>query len=160
MPETRRIADLPREVQLSLATPLNLIVDRLYLGNLYAAIYSDILQEHGITHIVSVIEADVVAAPNSDSYIRHHIVIADNLAADIVPHLLNACAFIDGALLTGGTVLVHCHQGQSRSASLVVAWLMRHSKIDYNSALMIVKKARPCAKPNSRFEKDLLSMCY
>lgn len=33
-------------------------------------------------------------------------------------------AWIDAALGEGGSVLVHCHEGKSRSVSLVAAWLM------------------------------------
>jgi protein-tyrosine phosphatase len=33
-------------------------------------------------------------------------------------------AWIDAALCSGGAVLVHCHEGKSRSVALVLAYLM------------------------------------
>jgi hypothetical protein len=36
-----------------------------------------------------------------------------------------ARAFIDGAAAAGGAVLVHCHEGKSRSVTLVLAYFMQ-----------------------------------
>ena len=36
-----------------------------------------------------------------------------------------AQAFIDGALADGGAVLVHCHEGKSRSVTLILAYFMK-----------------------------------
>ena len=44
---------------------------------------------------------------------------------DISTHFAVAYAFIAGAAAAGGAVLVHCHEGKSRSVALVLAYLMR-----------------------------------
>ena len=44
---------------------------------------------------------------------------------DISTHFAAAYAFIASAAAAGGAVLVHCHEGKSRSVALVLAYLMR-----------------------------------
>lgn len=42
--------------------------------------------------------------------------------ADLLTHLPAACRFIDESMRAGGTVLVHCVQGLSRSATVIAAY--------------------------------------
>lgn len=50
------------------------------------------------------------------------ISIEDVDYADLLSHLPAACRFIDQAMRDGGTVLVHCVQGLSRSAAVIAAY--------------------------------------
>ena len=59
------------------------------------------------------------------------------------------------ALAAGGTVLVHCQMGSSRSASFVIAWLMTSEDMTFEQALDKVVKCRPCVRPNKGFEAEL-----
>lgn len=58
-------------------------------------------------------------------------------------------------LVTGETVYVHCHAGISRSATLVLALLIRYFGYGYESALAHVKKYRPVVQPNRGFRELL-----
>ena len=60
--------------------------------------------------------------------------------------------FIDNSK-TG--VLVHCAKGHSRSASIVIAYLMKKYSIRYEHAFKFLKKARPSVNPNKSFKKQL-----
>lgn len=51
--------------------------------------------------------------------------IRDEEEIDIAIHFQQANEFIDSAQHLGEAVLVHCHEGKSRSVSLVLAYLMR-----------------------------------
>ena len=50
--------------------------------------------------------------------------IADQATENIIQHFKKVKAFIDEALNSGGHVLVHGNAGISRSAALVLAYLM------------------------------------
>lgn len=75
--------------------------------------------------------------------------------ADLLPHVEAANAFIAGARACGGAVLVHCYAGQSRSAALVIAYLMQAQGLGLMEAWALTRAARPCAQPNSGFLRQL-----
>lgn len=54
----------------------------------------------------------------------NHLIIPvqDSEYDDILIHLPNSCRFIQNALDGGGRVLVHCHMGISRSATVIAAY--------------------------------------
>lgn len=52
-------------------------------------------------------------------------------------------------------VLVHCNKGVSRSAAIVIAYIMREKKLLYKEALAIVRKERESVFPNSGFAAQL-----
>jgi Icc-related predicted phosphoesterase len=54
-----------------------------------------------------------------------------------------------------GNVLVHCEQGMSRSATIVIAYLMYSMDITYQQAHLLVKRARPFICPNDGFVEQL-----
>jgi len=52
-------------------------------------------------------------------------------------------------------VLVHCARGQSRSASLVIAFLILKNSWDYANAFGHVKACRDTVRPNASFVREL-----
>jgi len=52
--------------------------------------------------------------------------------------------------------LVHCKMGISRSASTVLAYLMKEHNHSFADALEHVKKRRSCINPNGGFRNQLL----
>ncbi|KDQ51555.1 hypothetical protein JAAARDRAFT_41005 [Jaapia argillacea MUCL 33604] len=126
----------------------------LYLGSLAASIDRDLLSSHRISHLVQVIDAPWLPTP-PDGTRCHRINIMDLPSADLRSHLEEACEVIDGAIGRGENVLVHCQQGISRSAAIVIAYLISKHGMSYESAHDLVRHKRPCIKPNSGFVKCL-----
>jgi protein-tyrosine phosphatase len=54
-----------------------------------------------------------------------------------------------------GNVLVHCHAGVSRSATLVIAYLMQEKRLTFDEAFSYASKFRPVIFPNQGFQKQL-----
>lgn len=52
-------------------------------------------------------------------------------------------------------VLVHCMAGVSRSATIVIAYLMKKHRLTVKEARSIVESKRPFINPNSGFVKQL-----
>ena len=76
--------------------------------------------------------------------------IEDDLGFDIRPFLVEGVRFLDEA--SGKRrVYVHCAAGVSRSASVVVAYVMWRDRMGLDEALQWVKKRRPCVQPNEAF---------
>ena len=52
-------------------------------------------------------------------------------------------------------ILVHCRAGASRSATIVIAYLMWTKKMEYGKALQFVKDKRFIVFPNDGFREQL-----
>ncbi|CAG8484044.1 10472_t:CDS:2 [Ambispora gerdemannii] len=68
----------------------------------------------------------------------------ENLIADFIP----AFAFIDEARSAGRNILVHCQCGVSRSASLIIAYVMKMNRMTLNQAYEFVKDRSSYISPN------------
>ncbi|GAA6031732.1 hypothetical protein JCM8097_001957 [Rhodosporidiobolus ruineniae] len=68
--------------------------------------------------------------------------IADDGIDSVRPCIDEAVAFIEAARLQGGRILVHCKVGVSRSASIVIAYLMKHVHLDLSSAYLLTRSRR------------------
>ncbi|KAJ6631286.1 protein-tyrosine phosphatase-like protein [Mycena sp. CBHHK59/15] len=123
----------------------------LYLGSIAAMHDHELLHEHHITHLVQVLEARWVPQSEDAGFACHRIDIEDRSSTALGPHLEQACNYIKASLDGGDSVLVHCQQGVSRSAAIVIAYLIRDRGMTYDSAFGLVKERRQCIKPNSGF---------
>jgi len=56
----------------------------------------------------------------------------------------------------GGKTLVHCVSGVSRSASLCLAYLMKHERMPLRRAFAHLKSRRPSIRPNTGFFTQLI----
>lgn len=82
--------------------------------------------------------------------------LRDNETDDLLAVLGEAFEFIVSALKKkDGGILVHCHQGVSRSAAIMVAFAMDEMNLDYPTALNYVRRSRPKANPNPGFVRQL-----
>ncbi len=52
-------------------------------------------------------------------------------------------------------ILVHCVSGISRSASIVIAYIMDKYKMNYDQAFSYVKTKRTTIRPNTNFVEQL-----
>jgi len=116
------------------------------------------LRHLGITHVLNATED--LLLPDEDhcfaSVLR--VPLRDVEEEDIRPHLPLAAAFIDDAMAQGGGVLVHCHAGQSRSCTIVLAWLMIHREFTLRRAVDFLQRHRPQAAPNAGYMAALIAL--
>ncbi|XP_045077594.1 dual specificity protein phosphatase 16-like [Coregonus clupeaformis] len=129
--------------------PLSLILPHLYLGA-ETDVTQDCLGARGISYVLSVSRCSPQPTFLSRSQ-YHRIPIDDSLLDDLLPHIPEALRFIDGAMSSGGSVLVHCAAGISRSPALAVAYIMYNLGMDLDHAYRFVKERRPSISPNFNF---------
>ncbi|XP_019740401.1 dual specificity protein phosphatase 8 [Hippocampus comes] len=129
--------------------PLSIILPRLYLGA-ESDVTQDGLASLGISYVLSVSRCSPRPSflPCS-RYLR--IPIDDSLWDDLLPWIPQALRFIDAAMSSGASVLVHCAAGISRSPALAVAYIMYSSGMDLDHAYRFVKERRPSISPNFNF---------
>ncbi|CAH0475408.1 unnamed protein product [Peronospora belbahrii] len=125
-------------------------VSGLYIGSYGAANNYEALTGTGITHILC-----VSRFPHTFTYMQ--LKVADLSSVKISTFFDEAFSFIDSALSSGGKVLVHCVMGRSRSATIVVAYLIARQGLTLSLALRELRRNRPQAQPNSGFYQELVS---
>merc|ERR1711991_1218817 len=89
--------------------------------------------------------------PFSERAAYHRVAVVDEPGEGLLEKLDDAVAFIEEAVQQGGTVLCHCRHGQSRSASVLVAWMVRSRGYTVNDSLEMLKRCRPRVSPNEGF---------
>lgn len=73
---------------------------------------------------------------------------SDLLTYDLTQHFEEAYQFIDENLRAKRNVLVNCHAGVSRSAAIVISYIMKKLGLNFEAAFEIVKSRRPRIRPN------------
>ncbi len=76
-------------------------------------------------------------------------------SANLKQHFQTCIKFIKDAIAEGGTVLVHCYAGVSRSTTIVIAYLMQEHGMAYLDAMQHVRKCRWFINPNDGFKRQL-----
>jgi protein-tyrosine phosphatase len=69
-------------------------------------------------------------------------------AKQLTPLWLVLCGPPDEAKESGAAVLVHCEYGISRSATVVIAWLIKHHGMTLKEAFEHTKAQRRVIMPN------------
>ena len=91
--------------------------------------------------------------------IEYHCVdLIDTAHSKISPFFEESSNFISKTIENGSSVLVHCSQGVSRSASLVIAYLVMKQKFTLENAFNQAKKNRCVVNPNKGFCSELISL--
>ena len=134
------------------------IQDGLFLGNLGAAESSAWRTANGISHILSVLPHQLSPVPSNIK--RLQLRVRDSHASLIAGLFGESIQFIDEALKSGGRVLVHCWKGVSRSATIVIAYVMRSQRLQYEAALALVQARRACVEPNPGFQTQLVCITF
>ncbi|KAJ8561591.1 hypothetical protein ON010_g8090 [Phytophthora cinnamomi] len=156
----------------------------LYVSNLQVARDSAKLRALGITHVVNCCGelkhyedgVEQPAASRDSNFQVLKLLLRDDASEDLTPFLpqvmgyIAACRQSDPPALSEKSdneckVLVHCHQGVSRSCAFAIAYVMLEQGLSYHEAAAMVKRQRAISSPNAAFicqllewEKDLQAM--
>lgn len=131
----------------------------VFIGSQSSAANLDELRKNNITHVLNVAAEIPNFFENSKEITIEylHIKLLDMISESIVESgLLDKCIkFIEESVSKGGHVLVHCQAGMSRSGAVVIAYIMKHSNLSYQEALVRVRSVRQCVCPNIGFVRQL-----
>jgi dual specificity phosphatase 12 len=148
--------------------------NNLYIGGLYALFQTHLIEEAGITHVLSVLDYDPLLR-ETFGHLKHlYIRAEDHPNENLLQYFDEAVTYIDQALngthqaspgeplqpaspsnSKGGAVFVHCAMGKSRSATLVCAYLIHRYQLTPAEALEQLCEGRPVSAPNPGFAEQL-----
>ncbi|KAG5266727.1 hypothetical protein AALO_G00235470 [Alosa alosa] len=134
----------------------------LFLGDMYMSHDRYSLWALGITHVLNAAHGKMCCKGTDDFYgttVSYYGVPANDLPTfDLSPFFYPAAQFIHQALSKpSAKVFVHCAVGVSRSAALVLAYLMIHHNYTLLNAILRVKENR-WIFPNRGFLRQLQSL--
>lgn len=145
---------------------LSEIIPGLFIGNELSTWDEPTLADNHITAVVSLVYARATLWHRS-KFTCHvprechlHIGCKDSSTQDLLKSFDTICDFIDRMMLqrsrnNNGNILIHCSHGISRSATAVIAYLMRKDRKDLASVLDQVRAKRPLVKPSTSFMVQL-----
>ncbi|XP_047340765.1 dual specificity protein phosphatase PHS1-like [Impatiens glandulifera] len=136
------------------------ILSHLFIGGALAARSVYTLQHLGITHILCLCSNEIGQSDNQfpELFEYKNISVSDSEDANISSIFEEAHGFIEHVEQTGGKVLVHCFEGKSRSATVVIAYLMIRNDTTLSKAWNILKQVHRRAQPNDGFAKVLVEL--
>jgi len=135
----------------------NKICTGIIIGNGQTICDLSYLKGAGVTHVVNTAEQHVSV---SHADLLSHGIQYYGFHVDDLPHcnisryFHRTTEYIDRAVTGGGLVVVNCYMGLSRSASVVIAYLMTKHSMSFDRALDFVKKSR-AVRPNEGFVRQL-----
>ena len=158
-PEEKRFANQRLSYNIMQLEPPSRVRPDLYLGNAYNAVNFWELKSLGITHILNLCAEERFDPPQSyetAGITCHRIRMVDQPTQQIYPSFHESLEFVRATRRGGGTCLVHCEYGVSRSGTIVLACLMAEEHISLAKAFESVKAVRPQVSPNPGFWRALV----
>ena len=132
------------------------IIERIYLGNAFNAKDFNQLKQNNIGMIVNVSEE----IPNYylEDFMYTRIPIRDYNESSILEYLDITITKIHKYLEDNPdkNVFIHCFMGSSRSASVVIAYLIKYNQMIYDDAYEFTKSKRPIVNLNVSFREQLI----
>ena len=126
------------------------ITDNIYLGDIDAANINNLKKEN-ISKVLSVTDSRAPHYRKDDKINQKIIKVADSLSTNIIKHFGESLRFIEG----DDKILIHCKSGQSRSATIVIAFIMWKQKLSFEESFNLVNGKRKVANPNFGFITQL-----
>ncbi|KAH3767567.1 MAP kinase phosphatase [Pelomyxa schiedti] len=131
------------------------IVPHIFLSGAIPTSDQSQLQSLGITHIMN------CAASTCDNnfpalFNYWSLALHDSCIEDIHPLFLDVIEWIENVEKHNGQALIHCHAGASRSASIVMSYLIWKLGHDFRTAHEYVREKRVIVSPHGGFCDRLL----
>ena len=131
---------------------MNYIIDNIYLGDSEAAADEEYLKQYNIKAVVNCAE-DITSEYEDLKFLE--LKLYDTPEQEIIPKFEVAYKFIKRHSKNYDNILIHCAAGVSRSASLVVFYLMKEKHWDYDTCFWYIVAIRPVISPNYGFAAQL-----
>ena len=133
------------------------IVDNIYLGNAYNASNFNQLDEFNITTIINVTNEIPNYFEELEEFSYLKIPIDDTNSNTLLSFFDKINEYIKNneREKTKTNILNHCYMGSSRSATVIIAYLVKKYNFSLQQALELVKEKRRVVNINTKFWNDL-----
>lgn len=133
-----------------------MVTKNIFIGDHNAAADRVVLANYGITHIINCAREveNYFESKGKIQYLNLNLLDSND---PIIPAAIKAYNYIKSVLENkpGSVFLIHCHMGISRSASVVIYYMMKKYGHDYEKSLGMLKNIRPIVRPNDSYDRQL-----
>lgn len=130
------------------------IIDNIYLGSAFNAASFNTLKDNDIKVIINVTKEISQYYPEEFIYSQYNLY--DNNQNTIKQYLEDAYNdILKYQDEEDGNILIHCFMGASRSATIVLYYLIKNKGYKFDEALKILRDKRPLVNPTFRLAKDV-----
>ncbi|CAL1170126.1 unnamed protein product [Cladocopium goreaui] len=134
------------------------ILENLYLGGVEAVSDHSKLTSQGVRAICVCCREFEIPSKSFATGIDYYRVDVEDMSKEPLEEFLEeATDFIYSWTSQNLPVLVHCRAGVSRSASVVLAYMVRFANFTLNDAFVYLRAARPAVTPNLGFMEKLVA---
>jgi len=129
---------------------MSLVGRSLYVGDETSAVSRAALHHAGVTHILNCTTRPTALEGEPGAPLHRRLDLVDSVAdlPRMPAALSSGVEFIRTAIGGGGCVLVHCHRGVSRSATLAIAYLVQSTQQPAEVVFEAMRKQRRIVDPN------------
>ena len=137
------------------------IIPNLWLGNSMSALNWVFVCKNKIQYIVNITN-DVPCIFNCVKYLQWAIRDQDicGKCLDLVEIIDRIVDFIHYGLRQNMGVLVHCKEGHHRSASMIMAYLIKYHSFSYHQSRQYIRSKRPSALKRTTCVMDGVQSYY
>lgn len=148
--QRHRIITEQRQVVKKQMAGTEILPGKLYLTSIYEAEDQNYLSEQQISAILT-INSEPLKPGTPGTIVKKYLCLGDNCTANIANYFDEIINFIEN----NTCVLVHCYAGISRSATAVLAYLMKSRNMQLDGALSFLQAKRHIICPNFSFMGQL-----
>ncbi|XP_054603279.1 dual specificity phosphatase 28 [Nothobranchius furzeri] len=120
------------------------VTSSLFISNARSACSTELLQQEAVTLCINISRQQPFP---SSSVTKLQIPVYDDPSEDLYSHFDHCADAIQKEASRGGRSLVYCKNGRSRSATICIAFLMKHHKVSLTEAVQVgfppVSSTRP-----------------
>eukprot|EP01114_Cavostelium_apophysatum_P006791 TRINITY_DN1826_c0_g2_i1.p1 TRINITY_DN1826_c0_g2~~TRINITY_DN1826_c0_g2_i1.p1 ORF type:complete len:267 (+),score=41.41 TRINITY_DN1826_c0_g2_i1:138-938(+) len=125
----------------------------LYLSSSFGAAEGSMLKQLNIRYVINCAAECRNIFPTEFNYFN--LSLRDDEQECITDTFLSCFDIIEKAKREGCGVLVHCYAGVSRSATIIIGYLMKYHKLRFKEAFYFTQTRRPIISPNNSYQKQL-----
>ncbi|XP_001344320.3 dual specificity phosphatase 28 [Danio rerio] len=131
---------------------LSAVTDCLLISNARSACNNDLIQKEAVTLCINVSKQQPFPSARVSTL---RVPVYDDPNEDLYRYFDRCADAIASEAGRGGRTVVYCKNGRSRSATVCVAYLMKHQSLTLTDAFQVVKSARSVVEPNPGFWSQL-----
>ncbi|KAI1883226.1 hypothetical protein AGOR_G00243040 [Albula goreensis] len=128
------------------------ITDALLISNARSACSDELIRQEGVTLCINVSKQQPFPSTRVGTL---RVPVYDDPNENLYKYFDRCADAIEGEAGRGGSSVVYCKNGRSRSATVCVAYLMKHRALSLADAFQMVKAARSVVDPNPGFWTQL-----